>query len=66
MAYQYSGKWHSLNENIDNLNSVKNKNKYLVGYSNDGDSIFEFSKDFEMRTKRESIALTMKNFSMVV
>ena len=61
MSHQYSGKWHSLNENIDDLNSIKNKNLYLVGNSNDGDSIFEFSKAFEIRTKRESIALTMKN-----
>ena len=61
MAHHYSGKWYSLNENVDNLNSMKNKNLYLVGNSNDGDSIFEFSKAFEMRTKKESIALTMKN-----
>ena len=68
MVNQYSGKWHSLNENIDNLNSIKNKNIYLVGYSNDGDPILGFSKAFKMRTKRESIFFyyeKLQNGSMI-
>lgn len=61
ISHKYSGIWESINTTINKNENSKNKNSsFLIGKSYKGNANFEFEKAFELKSRQEAIALSMK------